>query len=78
MNTVTRAARPVWRPTGAATNSVPQTAYQGGPAASRRRLLEQAAEVLLVLELPLAEIERIVFDCLFERRLRRAYAEGQR
>jgi hypothetical protein len=72
-----RAARPVWRPTGTAANSVRQAVYPCGQAASRRKLLEQAAEILLVLELPLAAIERVAFDCLFERRLCRAY-EGVR
>jgi hypothetical protein len=50
--------------------------YRRPTLASSRKLLEQAADVLLILEFPLAEIERIAFDCLFERRLRRAYAGG--
>jgi hypothetical protein len=36
--------------------------------------VEQAAEVLLLLQLPLAEIERVGFSYLFEQRLRRVYA----
>jgi hypothetical protein len=69
-----RAARPVCRPTGAAANSVPQTGYQGGQAASSRKHLEHAGEVLLLLSfLPLGKTTRMGLTALFEQRLRRAY-----
>ena len=67
------AARPVWRPTGAATNLVRGAVYPGGLAASRRELMARAGEVLLVLQFPVAELERVAFISLLERRLRRSY-----
>jgi hypothetical protein len=47
--------------------------YPHPALASRADPLEQAAEVLLLLQFPLADIERAVFACLFERCLGQAY-----
>jgi hypothetical protein len=74
-DTVRRAARPVWRPTGAATRPSQAIAYPDKPSLSTPGPLEQAAEVLCLLSvLPLSPVERAGFSVLFERRLRRAYA----
>ena len=60
-------------------NSVPQTVYPYKKAGSRRKLLDQAAEVLCLLSLfPLGETARAGYLALFERRIERAYAGGQR
>jgi len=52
--------------------------YSDSRCVSRTRRLEQAAEVLLLLEFPLAGIERVAFGCIFERRLAQAYEGGHR
>jgi hypothetical protein len=80
MNTSTRtkrAARRVGETAGPAEQTLHGQAYQNPAPASRRSLLEQAANVLLVLQLPLGKIERVALNCLLERRLRRAYSWGR-
>lgn len=70
-----RAARPVWRPTGAAANSSQQRVYANGLPASRVKTLEQTADVLCLLSFfPLSAAERTGFSALFVRRMERAYA----
>lgn len=51
----------------------PRRAYPCHRPVSTRKLLLQAAEILLVLQLPLSRLEGAGFWLLFERRLRRAY-----
>jgi hypothetical protein len=78
MNTSARAARHVGTTAGPAEQAFQEQVYQNGASRATANPLEQAAEVLLLLEFPLAELERVAFGCLFEERLRRAYAGGQR
>lgn len=50
-----------------------QLSYQRPISPSRRRLLEQAGEILLALRLPLEQLERVALTYMFEKRLRRVY-----
>ncbi len=52
--------------------------YSRSRRPSRRKLREQAAEVLLLLQLPLSKAERMEFSALLERRIERAYGERRR
>lgn len=51
--------------------------YRNPSTPSSANLLAGAAEVLLLLQLPLAGIERTALTCLFDRRLRQAYEAGK-
>lgn len=75
MNAVTRAARPVWRPTGAAERTLHERVYRNQDSRSTPNLLEQAADVLCLLSFfPLSKTAQMSFFALLERRLQRALA----
>ncbi len=52
--------------------------YLNRDAASRRELLERAADVILLLQHPLGAVERVGFCALLERRMERVYEGAQR
>ena len=69
-----RAARPVWRPAGAAKEALQEQVYQNQDSRSTVNRLAQAADVLCLLAFfPVTKTARTVLFALFERRIERAY-----
>lgn len=70
MSTKMQAARHATTTAGPAESTSHNRPYRHRPEPS---ILEQAADVLLVLQYPVTVIERVGFNALLARRLREAY-----
>jgi hypothetical protein len=76
VKTVEKARAVVGRTTAQIQNHQGQ-GYHTHISASRANLLQQAADTLLLLQLPLSVTSRLAFWALLDRRLRRAYSGGR-
>ena len=70
-----RAARPDRCAAGPTTNRSRTIVYPGRRSLSNEKLF-RAADVLLLLQLPLSRLQRLAYWQLFERRLGDAYMAG--
>ncbi len=78
MNTLKRAARRVGTTAGTAEQALPGTVYRNREDRAIPKLLRQAGDILCLLSLfSCTATERAGFVALFERRLSRAYGDGQ-